>query len=165
MGRRMRSTIALASLLLALTASAADPLYLDQLIEMPLPALQQQFPSLRSEGCYTLDSGQYLEIIVHRKERKPWRVTLSGEQPCRRAEQAPGIDVRSRNGVGIGDTTASFVQRMGRPDASAPPNQDQKRLGDIEYFYICRVSEGCARHSSVFVKAGVVSAISEWYSE
>jgi hypothetical protein len=40
-----------------------------------------------------------------------------------------------------------------------------RRFGEMEFFYICRVSEGCARHTSVFLKGGVVSAIVEWYSE
>jgi hypothetical protein len=152
-------------MLFALTASAADPVYLDQLIETPLATLQQQFPTLKTEGCWALEDGHFLQITIHRKERKPWRVTLSSEQPCKRAEGALGVDVRARSGVVLGDITSTFVQRMGRPDASAPPNPDQRKLGDIEYFYICRVTEGCARHTSVFVRAGVVSAISEWYSE
>jgi hypothetical protein len=40
-----------------------------------------------------------------------------------------------------------------------------RKLGETEYFYICRVSEGCARHTSVLIRDGVVTAISEWYSE
>jgi hypothetical protein len=54
---------------------------------------------------------------------------------------------------------------MGRPDASAPPEVQLKKLGDTEYFFICRVSAGCARHTSVFLRDGLVTAIAEWYSE
>ena len=40
-----------------------------------------------------------------------------------------------------------------------------KKLGDLEYFYVCRVSDQCARHNSVFIKNGVVTALAEWYSD
>ena len=162
----MRLAIAVASmLLLARTAGAADPVYLDELVENPLATLQQRFPGLKNEGCYAIGSQQYLHITIDKKDRKPWRVTLSSDAPCRKPEDGPSMELLSRSGVMLGDTTIGIVERLGRPDASAPPNTDQKRLGDIEYFYICRVSEGCARHTSVFVRQGVVTAISEWYSE
>ena len=65
----------------------------------------------------------------------------------------------------LGDSTVDIVEKMGRPDASAAPETALKTLGDTEYFYVCRVSEGCARHTSVFIRDGLVSAIAEWYSE
>ena len=162
----MRLGFAVASLLLlAVSSRGADPMYLDQLIETPLATLQQQFPNLKAEGCYELEAQRFLHITIHKKDQKPWRVTLTSETPCRRPEPLTGLDVRVRSGLALGDSTVSVVARLGRPDASAPPNAEQRRLGEIEYFYICRVSEGCARHTSVFVKQGVVSAVSEWYSE
>lgn len=162
----MRLGFAVTSLLFAaVSIQAADPIYLDQIIEMPLTTLQQQFPNLKTEGCYAIDAQRFLQITIHKKDQKPWRVTLASEAPCRRPEALTGLDVRTRSGVDLGDTTVSVVARLGRPDASAPPNTDQRRLGEVEYFYICRVSEGCARHTSVFVKGGSVSAVSEWYSE
>lgn len=162
----MRLGFAVASLLLvASSAGAADPVYLDELIEMPLATLQQQYPNLKSEGCYQLAEQQFLHISIHRRERKPWRVTFATDLPCRKADTGPVIELRSRSGLRLGDNTLAIMERLGRPDASAPPNNDQKRLGEVEYFYICRVSEGCARHTSVFVRNGLVTAISEWYSE
>ena len=160
--------LALASALFFLAAAnvhAADPLYLDELAETPLVTLQQRFPTLKTEGCYILGKERYLAISIDKKDRKPWRVTLAARPPCRRPESGPDVDVRARSGVELGDTAGVVVQRLGRPDASAPPEASQKRLGETEYFFICRVSEGCARHTSVFVTQGVVSAISEWYSE
>jgi len=151
--------------LAAVTTHAADPLYLDELAETPLSTLQQQFPTLKTEGCYAVAAGRHLAISIDRKDQKPWRVTLSAEPPCRRPENGPPVDVRARSGVELGDTSAAIIERLGRPDASASPEANQKRLGDTEYFFICRVTEGCARHTSVFVKNGVVTAISEWYSE
>jgi hypothetical protein len=166
MGRGVKRLLALAILCAtATTAGAADPVYLDQLIESPLATLQQQFPTLKTEGCYALSAERYLTISIDRKDKKPWRVTISSEPPCRKPEDGPAIDVRSRSGVNVGDTTVAVVERLGRPDASASPDQKQKMLGDVEYFFICRVSEGCARHTSIFVKSGMVTAISEWYSE
>lgn len=163
---RATATLTLASLLfVAIPADAADPVYLDQLVETPWATLQQQFPSLKNEGCYQLGEGRYLHITQDKKDKKPWRVTLASEAPCRRPETIADMDVRARSGITLGDTSVGIVEHLGRPDASAAPEPAQKRLGDLEYFYICRVSEGCARHTSVFVKAGVVSAISEWYSE
>jgi hypothetical protein len=162
----MKLAVAVTSLLLvAEGARGADPVYLDQLVETPLAALQQQFPNLKSEGCYALEEHRFLQISIDKKDQKPWRVTLTADAPCRKPDVGPAMDVRVRSGILLGDSTISVVSRLGRPDASAPPSGDQRRLGEIEYFYICRVSEGCARHTSVFVKQGVVSAVSEWYSE
>ncbi len=149
----------------AVNAQAADPLYLDELAETPLATLQQQFPALEKEGCYMLSAGRYLAISIDKKDQKPWRVTLAADPPCRRPQAGPAVDVRARSGVELGHSAGAVVQRLGRPDAAAAPEATQKRLGDTEYFFICRVSEGCARHTSVYVKHGVVSAISEWYSE
>lgn len=163
----MRLAVAVASLLLvAVHVHAAEPVFIDQLIETPLANLQQQFPSLKKEGCYQLGGGRFLQISIDKKDQKPWRVTLTSEAPCRRPESAPeGLDVRARSGLVLGDNSLDIVERLGRPDASAAPESAHRRLGDTEYFYICRISEGCARHTSVYVKSGVVSAISEWYSE
>lgn len=161
----MRLPLAVLAVLFAVGA-AADPIYLDQLMETPLATLQQTFPGLKKEGCYRVAADRYVLIDVDRKEGKPWRVAVSNALPCKRAEDlAEALDVRHRKGVEIGHRTIDVLQVMGRPDASAPPEPSLKRLGDTEYFYICRVSEGCARHTSVFVRDGLVSAIAEWYSE
>jgi hypothetical protein len=162
----MRLVLAFVSLLLAaLDSRAADPLYLDQVIEMPLATLQAQFPGLRKEGCYRIDSGRYLLVTMDKKDGKPWRVALSSEQPCRRAEEGPLLDVRHRKGVNLGDSTITVVEKMGRPDAAAAPETALRKLGDTEYFYVCRVSEGCARHTSIFIRGGLVTALAEWYSQ
>jgi hypothetical protein len=162
----MRLVLAFVSLLLAaLDSRAADPLYLDQVIEMPLATLQAQFPGLRKEGCYRIDGGRYLLVTMDKKDGKPWRVALSSEQPCRRAEEGPLLDVRHRKGVNLGDSTITVVEKMGRPDAAAAPETALRKLGDTEYFYVCRVSEGCARHTSIFIRGGLVTALAEWYSQ
>ena len=162
----MRLGIAFVSLLLvAVSSRAADPLYLDQLMEMPLATLQTQFPGLRKEGCYRVATGRYLLVTMDKKDGKPWRVALSANEPCRKPEDGPLLDVRHRKGVELGDSTLAIVEKMGRPDASAVPETALKRLGDMEYFYVCRVSEGCARHTSIFIKGGVVTAVAEWYSQ
>ena len=155
----------LALLLVAGSAPAADPVYIDQLMEMPLASLQQQFAGLRKEGCYRIGDERYLLIGIDKKDRKPWRVVIASLPPCKRAEDAPLLDVRERRGIEIGQRTTEVVEKLGRPDAAAAPDAAFKRLGDTEYFYICRISEGCARHTSVFVRDGIVTAISEWYSE
>jgi len=161
----MKFPLAVLAVLFAVGA-AADPVYLDQLMETPLASLQQQFPGLKKEGCYRVAADRYVLIDIDRKEGKPWRVALSNTAPCRRAEDlAEALDVRHRKGVELGQRTVEVLQVMGRPDASAPPEPSLKRLGDTEYFYICRLSDGCARHTSVFVRDGIVSAIAEWYSE
>jgi hypothetical protein len=162
----MRHALAFVSLLLVAASSrAADPVYLDQLIETPLTTLQAQFPGLRREGCYRVATGRYLLLTMDKKDGKPWRVALSAEEPCRKPEDGPLLEVRNRKGVDLGESTVQVVEKMGRPDASAAPETALRKLGDIEYFYVCRISDGCARHTSVFIRAGVVSAIAEWYSE
>ncbi len=162
----MRLGIAFLSLLLAAVSSrAADPLYLDEIIEMPLATLQAQFPGLRKEGCYRVGTGRFLLVTMDKKGAKPWRVALSAEMPCRKAEEGPLLDIRQRKEVDLGDSTVAIVEKMGRPDAAAAPETELRRLGDTEYFYVCRVSEGCARHTSVFIRGGLVSAIAEWYSQ
>ena len=162
----MRLVIAFVSLLLVTVSSrAADPLYLDEIVEMPLATLQAQFPGLRKEGCYRVGTDRFLLVTMDKKDGKPWRVALSAETPCRKPEDGPLLDVRQRKGVELGDSTVAIVEKMGRPDASAGPETELRRLGDTEYFYVCRVTEGCARHTSVFIRAGLVSAIAEWYSQ
>lgn len=156
---------AVLALLVASGTLAADPIFLDQLMEQPVAALQQQFPGLRKEGCYRIGEARYLLIEIDKKDQKPWRVVLASAAPCRRAEDITAMDVQERSGVSLGMTLGEMLRKMGRPDAAAPPDGNSKRLGDTEYFFVCRVSEGCARHTSVFVKESVVSAISEWYSE
>jgi len=152
-------------LAVAFAGHAAEPVYLDQLMEMPLATLQAQFPGLKKEGCYSIGDGRYLLISMHKKDGKPWRVTVSTEQPCRRPEDAGALEVRQRHGVLLGDTTRVVLEKMGRPDASSTPEPALKKLGDLEYFYVCRVSEQCARHNSVYIRNGVVTALAEWYSE
>lgn len=162
------ATAALTLSLVLLPAShafAADPVYLDQLIETPLATLQQQFPGLKREGCYRIADSRWLLINIDKKDQKPWRVVVASAIPCKRAEDLPELDVRERAGAELGQTTPAMLQKLGRPDASAAPDSTMKRLGEIEYFYICRLSEGCARHLSVFARDGAVSAIAEWYSE
>ena len=163
----MRVALAALSLLLAgSTLRAADPVFLDQLIETPLATLQTQFPGLRKDGCYRLAADRFLLINVEsKKEHKPWRVAMTSVEPCRRPEDGPALEVRERSGVQLGDSTLAIVERLGRPDASAAPEAGLKRLGDTEYFYICRVEEGCARHTSFYIRDGVVTGIAEWYSE
>lgn len=162
----MRLPIAAVALLFVAGGAAADPVYLDQLMETQVASLREQFPGLKKEGCYRIAAERYLLIAVDRKDGKPWRVALTNTPPCRRPEDLPvALDVRHRKGVELGQRTVEVLELMGRPDASAEPEPSLKRLGETEYFYICRLSEGCARHTSVFVREGIVSAISEWYSE
>ena len=161
----MRVAGAVLTLLLITTgAGAQEPVYLDQLMEMPLASLQQYFPKLRKEGCYQIASERYLMIDMDR-DRKPWRVVLASSLPCRRAENGPALDVRERANIDLGHSSVEIVEKMGRPDASTKPEAAMRRLGELEYLFMCRVSEGCARHTSVFVREGTVTAISEWYSE
>lgn len=149
----------------ATSAFAADPVYLDELIEMPLATLQRSFPDLRKEGCYQIGPDRYLLLSIDKKDQKPWRVVLAAQPPCRRAEQGPQFDVRVRNGVELGAGLADVVAKTGRPETAAHPDEAGRRFGEMEYFFICRVSEGCARHTSVYFRDGTVSAVSEWYSE
>jgi hypothetical protein len=151
-------------LLFAAGTAAADPVFIDQLMETPLAQLQQTFPNLKREGCYRIGENRFVLIAMDKKDRKPWRVALASGDVCRRSEDAL-IDVRHRKGVELGDTTLHVIEKIGRPDASAAPEDKQKKLGEVEYFYICRLEEGCARHTSIFIRDGVVTAISEWYSE
>lgn len=163
----MRIALAVSSLLFV-TASAfaqTEPVYLDVLTETPVSELRTTFSTLKKEGCYRIGEDRYLMITIDKKDQKPWRVILANEVPCRRAETGPALDVQLRKGVQIGDSQVSVVQRLGRPDTANPPEPAQKKLGDTEFLYICRVSPECARHTSVFIKAGVVSAMAEWYSE
>lgn len=162
----MRVARVMVALLLTATASyAADPVYIDELVETPLASLQQHFPKLRHEGCYQLFADRYLLVTMDKKDAKPWRVVMSNVAPCRRPEPGPQMDVRLRAGVELGNSSVEVVSRLGRPDASSAPEPALRRLGEVEYFYVCRVSEGCARHTSVFIKDGAVTALSEWYSE
>jgi hypothetical protein len=162
----MRVALAVISvLLLAGEVRAADPVYLDELVETPLATLQRQFEGLKNEGCYRLASDRFLLVSMDKKDQKPWRVIITSIAPCRRPTNGPTLDVRSRSGLNLGETTVAVIQRMGRPDASAPSDAPLRRLGETEFFYICRITEGCARHTSVYFQKGVVTAISEWYSE
>jgi hypothetical protein len=109
---------------------------------------------------------RYVLIDIEKKDGKPWRVAFTNAAPCKRPEDlSAAMDVRHRKGVEIGMRTVDVLRIMGRPDASAAPEPMLKKLGETEYLYICRLSEGCARHTSVFVRDGLVSAISEWYSQ
>jgi hypothetical protein len=162
----MRTAIAFAALLFVGSAAAADPVYLDQLMEQAVPELQQQFPGLKKEGCYRIGADRFLLVEIEKKSQKPWRVVLASTSPCRRPDDTPvAVDVRQRKGVELGERTSGILAKMGRPDAAAAPEASLKKLGDTEYFFICRVSESCARHTSVLVKEGIVTAIAEWYSE
>ena len=159
---------ALLALLVAMgsaSAFAADPVYIDQLMEMPLGTLQRTFPDLRKEGCYHLSADRYLVIEIEKKDQKPGRIVLTSTPPCRRPIESPNVDVRMRNGLDLGQGPTDIIKQAGRPDTAAKPDGSLRRFGDLEYFYICRISEGCARHTSVFLKGGVVSAVAEWYSE
>ncbi|HEX7708443.1 MAG TPA: hypothetical protein VF701_18420 [Thermoanaerobaculia bacterium] len=141
----------------------ADPIYLDQLMETPVAELRRQFPGLRNEGCYRLSESRYLLITID-KDQKPWRIALSVTEPCRRPVAGLDLDIRERTGVEIGDTSIDVMAKRGRPDASAAPEPEHRRLGDTEYLYICRVEESCARHTSIFMRGGAVTAVMEWYS-
>ncbi len=162
----MRVAIAVVSLLLVAGSSgAADPVYLDEMVETPLASLQTMFTGLKREGCYRIAEDRYVLITIDKKDEKPWRVLLSSMPPCRRAETGPAIDVRARSGVELGQSQITVVQRMGRPEVAGEPEASMKRFGEMEFFYICKVSESCARHTSVYLKQDAVTAIAEWYSE
>jgi hypothetical protein len=162
----MRVALSVLSLLfVAVAAVAADPVYLDELMESPVPRLQTMFPDLRKEGCYQIAADRYLLLTIEKKEQKPWRIILASSLPCKRAESGPLLDVHERSGVELGQSQSAVVQRLGRPESALPADSNMKLFGDTEYFYICRVSESCARHTSVFLKNGIVSAIAEWYSQ
>jgi hypothetical protein len=163
----MRVAAAVLTLLLAAGSSFAqsEPVYLDQLMEMPLAELQPSFPGLKKDGCYRIAEERYIHIEIDKKDQKPRLIVLSNVAPCRRAETGPAIDARLRSGVNIGDTQLQVIERLGRPDTANPPEHAQRKLGETEFFYICRVSPECARHTSVFLVDGRVTAVSEWYSE
>jgi hypothetical protein len=161
----MKIAGAVLTLAVAFASHAAEPVYLDQLMEMPLATLQAQFPGLKKDGCYSIGAGRHVLISMDKKDGKPWRVAVTSEQPCRRPEDAGALEVRQRHGVQLGDTTVMVLEKMGRPDASSSPEPKLEKLGEIEYFYVCRVSEQCARHNSVFIRNGLVTAMAEWYSE
>lgn len=160
----MRLALTFVSLLLVAVSSRADTVYLDELIEMPQSALQARFPGLKKQGCYRIAENRYLSITMNRRGDVPLRVTLSSE-PCRRPADIAGIEVLHRSGAEVGGSPVDVVTKLGQPHASATPDTSQERLGDTEYLYICQISQGCNRHTSVFLRDGVVTAISEWHSE
>src|SRR5688500_7675884 len=122
----MRVALAFVMLLLA-AGVVAEPVYIDQLMETPLQTLQKSVPGLKREGCYQLAPDRYVMISIDKKDGKPWRVALAAADACRRAEDA-AVDVRHRNGVDLGDTTISVIEKLGRPDASAAPETKLKQL-------------------------------------
>lgn len=163
----MRLAPAVLALTLAVSGSiAADPIYIDQLMETPLDALQTHFAGLKRDGCYTLPDGRFVLVNVNRGEQKAWRIAITADAPCRRpaAVRTP-MDLQQRKGVAIGDSAADVVAKLGRPDAATDTDSKLRKFGDSEYFYVCRVDQECARHTSIFMRDGLVSAIAEWYSE
>jgi hypothetical protein len=163
----MRVAPAVLALIVSVGGSlAADPVYIDQLMETPAATLQTHFAGLKKEGCYRLPDGRYVLLNIDRKSSKPSRVAISAAEPCRRAADVrTPMDLRHRTGVEIGDATPAVIEKMGRPDATTDAEAKSRDLGDFEYFYLCRIDEGCARHTSVFLRNGLVSAIAEWYSD
>lgn len=159
------ASIAFALMLLAGSAMAADVVYLDQLVETPVAQLQTRFDGLKKEECYRIGENRWVMISIDKKDQKPWRIVLASVEPCKRPHDGPDLDIRERRGVQIGDAVGIVVQKMGAPDTASHADASMRKFGDMEYFYICRVEEGCARHTSVFLTGGVVTAIAEWYSE
>jgi hypothetical protein len=158
--------VVLALLVAAGARVHADAVFIDELMQTPLEVLQTHFEGLKKDGCYRLPDGRYVVLNVDRKTKKPQRVVISASEPCKRpADARTPIDLRHRSGVEIGDTTLVVLEKMGRPDASAAPETAFKELGELEYFYVCRAEAECVKHTSVFVREGAVSAISEWYSK
>ena len=155
----------LAVLLTAAGARAADPVYLDELIETPMPALESQFGAMKREGCFQIAPDRFLLLEFDKKVHKPWRVVVSSIDPCKRVAAGPQIEVRERNGVQLGEATVNVIGHLGRPDASAPPDSILKKIGETEYLYICRAEQGCSRHTSVLIRDGVVTGIAVWYSD
>jgi len=154
------------SLLFMSFGAAAEPVFLDQLMETPLATLQTQFPNLKKEGCYRVAEGRYLLIAINKRDGKPSRIAYTSEVPCKRPiDTTEALELRIRQDVNLGDSPTVVREKMGNPDASTTPEPALKRLGDVEYFFVCRVSEMCARHTSVFLRNGVVTALAEWYSE
>lgn len=160
----MRLALTFVTLLLVALGSRADTVYLDELVEMPQSALQNRFPGLKKQGCYRIAEDRYLSITMQRRGDLPLRVTVAME-PCRRPVDIAGIEVQHRSGANVGGTTVDVVTKLGQPHAAAAPDSTQERLGDTEYLYICQISQGCNRHTSVFIRDGIVTAISEWHSE
>lgn len=154
-----------AAMLAAEAARAEDPVFIDELMETPRASLEARFGEMRRDGCFRLAPDRYLLISMDKKDGKPWRVVLSSIEPCRRPAEAAGVDVRDRNGIELGQGTLDVVEKLGRPDAAAAPDVALRKLGETEYFYICRIEEGCARHTSVLMRDGIVTGIAEWYSE
>lgn len=158
-----------AVLVAALSVAAAEPqgpLYIDDVVEAPLEQLQSVFPGLQKEGCYRINDSAHLLLTIDEKAEKPWRVVLASAPPCGEVEDIAGfLDIRHRSGVRLGDSAERVVERLGRPEMSDAPQPPHRGLGDIEYFYLCRVSEMCARHTSIFLRRGKVIAIAEWYSQ
>jgi hypothetical protein len=134
-------------------------------VETPLAQLQTRFEGLKKEDCYRIASDRWVMISIDKKDQKPWRIVLASVEPCKRPHDGPAVDIRERRGVQIGDAVGIVVQKMGAPDSATAADASMRKFGDMEYFYICRVEEGCARHTSVFLTGGVVTAIAEWYSE
>jgi hypothetical protein len=163
----MKVALAVVSLLfVAASSRAADPVYLDELMETPLATLQTQFPGLKKEGCYRIGEGRFLLIDVDAKKvHKPWRVAVTSVEPCRHAQDVGAMDVHDRGGVQPGDSSLDVIHHMGRPDASAPPEKGLEKIGDTELIFICKETAGCSRHTSVFLQGGMVTAVAEWYSE
>ena len=147
-------------------STAADPIYIDQLMDTPLAALQTHFSGLRRDGCYTLADGSFVLVNIDRKEGKPWRVALTADPPCRRPTPVrTPMDLQQRKGVAIGDRLTDVVAKLGGPDAITDTDSKLRQFGDSEYLYICRSDQACVRHTSIFMRDGLVSAIAEWYSE
>ena len=158
--------VVLALLMLVSARAYADAVYIDELMQTPLDVLQTHFEGLKKDGCYRLADGRYVLLNVDRRSKKPQRVVISASEPCKRpaAARTP-MDLRHRGGIEIGDSTLVVLEKMGRPDASAAPEAAFRGLGDLEYFYVCRAEAECVKNTSVFVRQGSVSAISEWYSD
>lgn len=163
----MRDAAAVLALTFAISGSiAADPVYIDQLMETPVEALQTHFAGLRKDGCYKLPDGYFVLVNIDRKAGKPSRVALAATEPCRRPQDVrTPMDLRHRKGVAIGDGTGAILEKMGPPDAMSDAEPKLRQLGETEYFYICRVDQDCARHTSIFTRDGLVTAIAEWYSD
>lgn len=161
-----RAAAVLALMMVVSGGIAADPVFIDQLMETPLDALQTHFADLKKDGCYRLADGRFVLINMDRKAGKPWRVALAVAEPCRRPDDVrTPMDLQHRKGIALGDGTAAVLEKIGRPDAMTEAEPKLRNLGDTEYFYICRVEQDCARHTSIFTRDGVVTGIAEWYSD
>ena len=113
----MRLTLTLLSLLaLAVPAKAADPVYLDQLIETPLNALQAQFPNLKKEGCYRTGEGRYHAEQEHHpaavRDAPDLRMGRAAESHTGDELPGPLVEVPGRFGVRLGHQS----HPPGRPD-------------------------------------------------